>query len=662
LDVAPQEEVAAITGKSRRITPTSISDIAPDAKTMKSIRSFAEEHPFREQDKWTDAELQEYKDDVYEFATAAGMSDLHADLEVSKATGAWKSEKGLPLDNNHQLKVKKTEQANHAKPVVADVGLGDRKKRKRELLDESLKFSNFAKKSEQSPPSVDAISLETRSDDRDSIREAKRRRKSEKKARRRARKRAKELGLSAASESKPLNSKPHHGEGKEPALLKKKPSIGGADSKPTSSGTRPTAAEHITLPLPSKKAPKASQPILQSPQSYYAHEKTASPKNITRDNISISTTDEQSVGLALKKKRREKVEKKKLKKKAKLGPKTSEYFGKSKPSGLPFSTTLKDDIESTPITKHVVGTKPQCNYGEEMRQLQVATKLEAKAAKAGRGVHPNRFKNMAEEAKQAVKNAPVLVKEVSTEKKCQKASSKMKTEPEAVEKKKNNRNRKRHRNKNRLLEKQSGENGDSGNVAIQDEDEIGRLPSKKGRDISRKLNAIEGPDKAQDADLTAPKESIMQHENSGDPIGDQIVSKSATATGDHGVRSNKRRGRRRKSKSKKGGLEMPDVGESAVAEPAAADPDVLLESVERSELSVKKKRKHSKSKSREENIESGEVGGSAAVNPLIELADTNSKKSKEGRRGLAHKRVVSVDAMDLDIRPSNQSSKAHHSQ
>jgi hypothetical protein len=610
---------------------------------MNMVKSFAAEHLFREKDDWTEAELQEYKDDVYGFATAAGMSHLQADLEVKKATGAWLSEQGIPLDSTSPRKNK------------------NGKKRKREVVVENPISSKSARGSQQSPHSEDAVSIETRSDDRESVREAQRRKKSEKRARRRARKHAKEDGLSAVSEPKLSSSPVHHSEKNVLALSKSKKPSKPAKSKPQAAQTsRKAEADISVIHPPEKHVPEVQKPKLQSSQSYYIEEEI-SPllKDNVGVNVFLSTTDEKLIGDALKKKRREKVEKKKLKKKAKSGPKKSEYFAKPKSSGLPFSTTLKDDIEPSPGATEVDGAEIQRNYGDEMEQLQVATKLLAKATKAGHGVNPDRIKKMAEEAKRAVKNAPVLIKDIPTE---SVAPSKTKVEP-VVENKKKNRNHKRHRNKNRLTEQLSGGDAHQGKATSEDADELGDLPTKKeGQDQCRKSKLDGIADKSQDTHLAIPEKSIMEQESSGNPFGDQSVSQSAPDSRDSNGRPTKRRDRGRKAKSKKEASKMPDAGESFIAEPLTADPDVPLQSIEPIELSGGKKRKHSKSKNEKENVELEAIGDSAAVEPLTELADTNSKNSKKGRHGHTHKRATGVDAMDLDTRPSNQSSKVHHSQ
>jgi hypothetical protein len=664
LDVAPPEEVKKLTGKNRRSSDP-FSDIMPDKQTTKNVGSFAKDHPFRKQQAWTKAELQEYMDDVYEFATAAGMSEFHAGLEVQKATGAWKLQKGLPLDNEDELeaerkeRVKNLESSVHfghhklhlAKDKLREEGHSKHKKRKRDP--EGSQSSNPARGAPQSERSEDVRSIETKSEDCDSFREAKRRKKAEKKARRRARRQAKESALSVSSEEKPSGSKTHYAEEVESAVSQTTGLSTTPESKKQSPQNRLTGED----PLPIKqKGTQAEKPKLQSSQSYYAEEERTSPlTTAARDDISVSTADEKSVGLALKKKRREKVEKKKLKKKAKLGPKTSEHFAKSKPSGLPFSTILKDNITPPLRTKNAEAPRSQSNYGEKMEQLQMT--------KARRGGHPDRIKKMAEEARQAVKNAPVLVKDASM-KKGLKVSSKTNTEPEVVEKKKKNRNHKRHRNKNRLAEQPSGENEESSNVVNPDEDEAVDFPPKKKKHHGRsqKYDGDGDPGKEQDLDLTAPTRPITERENSGDPSHGQFVSVSAEVVREGGDRPSKRRDRGRKPKSKKEDLDMPDVSDSVVVEPVITVSDVVLESIEPDELSSKKKRKRSKSKSKERKIELGDIDELADVEPLTELADTNSKNSKKGRRGHGQKRALSVDAMDLDIRQSNQSSKVHHSQ
>jgi hypothetical protein len=587
LDITPPEAVMEFIGKTRLATPQplsnttpgaqktkhakifaevqTLSDIAPDVQRAKRVKIFAEDHPFREQDRWTEDELEEYKDDVHGFAKAAGFSDLHADLEVGKAMGAWKIERGISLP----------------------------------LPDESAL-------------------LRATSSGRESVKESKKRRKAEKKARRKLNKREKESSryYSAVPES---------------------------------------TMQISSIPLALK------QPKLQSSQSYYVKQATtaSSPKKSSRSDVSLSTEDEKSVGHALKQKRMKKAEKKKLRKKAKLGPKKSEYF----------SNNLRDDPAPSAKPKDADIPKDQLEHREQRRQLKEPKKLLANAAHKGHGAHLDPANQMAQEAKKAVTKAPLLVKEVSTKKKEHEAATKMPTEPELVEKKRKNRNHKRNRNKNRLPEELSGKETPA-SVAIQAEEEMSDLPPKKKvRDESQKSNSAGEAGKVRTSNLASSKPSIVEYEESRDPSSSQqtfsqLGSGAGDGAGDGTGRPSKRRdrGRGRKPKSKNEDLEMPNPRELAVGEAAIPGSDYLMKSIETNEPSSKKKRKRSKSKSRDENVESSEVGGAADIEPLTELTDTNSKKWKEKVLGPAKRRARSVDAMEVDSRPSNQSSKVHHSQ
>jgi hypothetical protein len=569
LDIAPPEAVMEFIGKSRLITPQplstttsgaqgakrakifaevqTLSDIAPDVQRAKRVKIFAEDHPVREQIRWTEDELQEYKDDIHGFAKAAGFSDLHADLEVGKAMGAWKIERGISLLL-----------PNETAPLGATSGGGE------------------------------------------SAQEAKKRRKAEKKARRKLNKREKE-------------------------------------SSHYSSAVPESTIQSSSIPLTLK------QPKLQSSKSYYGKEAPvpSAPKKLSRSNMSLSTEDEKSVGLALKAKRMKKVEKKKLRKKARLGPKKSEYF----------SSNTRDDPAPHTKPKDVDVPKGQRDHGEKRKPPKESKKLLVKTA---------------HEPKKAVKKAPILAKEVSTEQENQKVATKNPTEPELVEKKKKNRKRKRKRNKNRLPEEPSDEKENLAGVAIQTEGEMSNLPPKqKVRDISQKLNSADASEKVRKSNLAPSKHSIVEYEGSGDPSNIQQTFSQLNSGAGHGtgrLSKCRDRGRGRKPKSNEKNLERPDTGELAVGETTIPASDYLIESIETNEPlpSSKKKRKRNKSKNRDENVESSEVGEAAAVEPLAELADTNSKK--EGRLGHAKKRTRSADATDIASRSSNQSSKVHHSQ
>jgi hypothetical protein len=578
LQIAPPEAVMELTGKTRRISPQalskvasdsqrtkhakifaeveSLSDIAPDAQRTKRVKRFAEDHPFRVQKKWIDDELQEYKDDIYEFAKAAGFSDLQADVEVGKAVGAWKIERGITLP---------------------------------------------------SQPLMETTTDETKSDRGESVKEFKRRRKAEKKARRRL------------------------------ARIEKQ------SSRSTSFSVSETKTQS------SRNVLTLDGPKLQTSQTYYVKQPTttSTSKNSTRDNVSLSTTDEKSVGLALKEKRRKKAEKKRLRKKAKLGPKKSEYF----------PTTPRADPAPSPKSTDVEAPNVQPSRQEEKRRLKEAKKLLAKVADEGHGAHLDRVKQMAQEAKQAVQKALLLVKEVSAEEQEQKDLSKTTAEPESIEKKKKNRNHKRHRNKNRLVDEQSVNNVTTGSVVVANE-ALDMPPKKRSHDGSQKSSLAEDAVKGHRPGSTSAKTSAVKHEDNSQKIFSQSAPDAAGGIG----RPNKRRdrGRGRKPKSKNGDSEMRDAGEPAIAEAAIPASEYLLESIETIEPSSQKKRKQSKAKAGEGNIDSADVGEAAAVEPLTELPDTNVKPG--GRIRYSEKRATSADAMVVDIRPSNQSSKVHHSQ
>ena len=56
----------------------------------------------------------------------------------------------------------------------------------------------------------------------------------------------------------------------------------------------------------------------------------------------------------------------------------------------------------------------------------------------------------------------------------------------------------------------------------------------------------------------------------------------------------------------------------------------------------------------------GEQAETAVVDPLAEVVDTNAQKEK--RLGNSKKRARDTDALDAEVRLTNQSSKVHHSQ
>jgi hypothetical protein len=570
LHTVPPEAIKDLMGKIRPISPQfawkiatesqltkhakifgeveSLSDIAPDTQRTKRVKVFAEGHPFRELKKWTDEELQEYKDDVREFAKAAGLSYLQANVEVGKAVGAWKIEKCITLPS--QL-------------------------------------------------SMEATNNETKSDGEESMKEFKRRRKAEKKARRRLvriEKQSSRSTSSARSESKALTSQ---------ELL----NLGYLKFQPSQT----SCIKHGTA--------------------------ASNPKTATQDSLSLPTTDEKSIGLTLKEKRRSKVDKKKLRKKAKLGPKKSGYF----------PTAPKDGMVP-PRPKNAEPPKIQASFHEETRELKKVKLQLAKAADGEHGAHLDGLKQMAQEAKKAVKKAPLFVKEVSVDQKTQKDTSKTSSEILPVQKKKKNRNHKRHRNRNRLADEHDS-------MAIEDK-ASGLPPTKRFQGRSQMSNVAGDAEREAKPDFVSFKTSIVGPAKNSQ----QLFFQSAPDAADDVGRPSKRRdrGRGRKPRTKNEDLEMSNNGQSAVAEPAISASDDLFGFIETNELSSQKKRKRNKSKGAEGNVPVEKVEEAAAIEPLAELHDTNAKLERRIR--YAEARAMSADAREVQAHPSAQSSKVRHSQ
>jgi hypothetical protein len=568
----------------------SISALAPDVQRAKRVKIFAEDHPFRARDRWTEDDVQEYKDDVFGFAKAAGFSDVHAELEVGKAMGAWKIERGMPLP-----------------------------------LPEDTRF------------------VETQTNENESVEEYKRRRKAAKKERRRLARLGKQ------------NSR---------------------NTSVVSENTSQSSQFHVKL----------EHPTFQSAESYYANTSgTGQARKNSRDSdMSLSRADEKSIGLALKKKK--KAEKKRLKKLAKLGPKKSEYFPKSTStsSAVPTLPPRTDDAE---LSKTLLAYQERRRLKEEKKRARAArevpdsqplapkikvvelpkhslallekrqlanAKEQSKAAHPGKGRLPDQLQRMALQAKYAVMKAPLLVMEGATQNRGLQASYKATTEPEQIVKKnKTGKIRSRKRNKNRLADEASGDHEAPGGTQTQDE-------TTKLQPL--KSTVAEDADQGQGAELTFPKKSIGKHQNGEDLSRAQEMPSPVVPDVDDSGRPTKRRNREGKSNTGNQDLEMTESSRPFVAETAIPTSDHLLESIETNDPSSKKKRKRSKSKAGEDLFNPTEEGKAAAVDPLTERADTNSSKQQERRLEHAKKRARSADATEIEARPSNQSSKVHHSQ
>jgi hypothetical protein len=384
--------------------------------------------------------------------------------------------------------------------------------------------------------------------------------------------------------------------------------------------------------LSSQIHPKQSNP--QNPQPYHYLKQAAAafaPKTRPRNELSLLTADEMIVGLALKTKRLRKGEEK-LRKKAKLGPKKSEYFSKSDSKASPVSNDAQDELAPPLQPKNVEPPKVQRDKQEERRYLKKAKKQLGKPAQNELGASPDPIQQIAREAKKAINRAPLLANEASVEKKGATVVA-TPSEPETVEKKNTARNherkRNRKRNKNRLPEDDSGQKEVSGSG----EDRTSDLPPRKrSHDESQKTNI---------------EKKLLQHNpNTGD------------GTGQPAKRERGDRGRGRKRKNKNEDLEVSNARKPEL--PALPASDHLLASIEINQAPSEKKRKRSKSGAGEENIEMVETGETAVVDPLAELVDINVQK--ERRPGHSKNRARSADALDAEVHLSNQSSKVHHSQ
>ncbi len=546
LDIAPPEAVMKLTGKSRRAKPRTLPDsklpdsiVEPTSRTswmppeflsidaandqkINRVKIFTEQHSFGAQENWTEDDIQEYKDDVYGFAKAAGFSNLHAQLEVGKAMGAWKGKRGIPV-----------------------------------LLPEDSKGEKLAK-------------------------EAREKKKAQKKARRKLNRMEKLSSRNSAAipELKMPSSQNH--------------------SKP--SKTQSAQTYHYL-----KQAAAAFAPKIPSP-----------------NDLSLSTADEKSVGLALKTRRLKKGEEK-LRKKAKLGPKKSEYFSKSDSKASPVSTDDQDELAPPPKPKNVEPPKVRRDKQEERRYLKNAKKQLEKPAQKELGASPDPIQQIAQEAKKAINKAPPLANEASVAKKVGTVLT-TPAEPESVEKKNTGRNheRKRKRNKNRLSENDSGKEVASGSM----------MGGDRKMDMSRKKRSH---DEFQKPNI---EKNLPQHNPN---------------TGDGTKRERGDRGRGRTRKNKHEDLEATNAREPKLSPIPASNH--LLESIETNQVPSKKKRKRSKSGAGEVNIETGELGEKAIVDPLAEVVNINAQRLSHSK-----KRARDAVALDAEVRLSNQSSKVHHSQ
>lgn len=66
-----------------------------------SVEDFAREHPFWSDGVLEEDEVAEFKEDVFEFGTAAGLSASVAAVVIMRAMGEWKSKRGIKVMSSH---------------------------------------------------------------------------------------------------------------------------------------------------------------------------------------------------------------------------------------------------------------------------------------------------------------------------------------------------------------------------------------------------------------------------------------------------------------------------------------------------------------------------------------------------------------------------------
>jgi hypothetical protein len=609
LQAAPPEAVMELTGKTRRVTSQAssgsssdlkktkrpkifaeveaLSDIAADTKRIKRVKLFAEDHPFRHKDMWTGDELQEYEDDVYEFAKAAGFSDVQAGVEVGKAVGVWKTERGIKLPSELFMDTP----SEIKPPIPGKLSKEDKERRKAEKKARRKLKRDAGQSSRASSSAISQTQIQESAPTPGKLsKEDKARRKAEKKARHK-------LSRNAAQSSRATSS--------------------------AISETKVSELQNIQT---------LKGPNLQSSQSYYVAEERlgSAAETSSRDELALSAADEKSVGFALKEKRKEKAEKRRLRKMAKLGPKKSEYFSNAVSDPAPKPKNVGDSMSRQ----------------QEKKQIKEAKQLSAKKEKD----EQDQIKQMAREAKQAVNKAPVLVKQTPAKTKEQDVPATTTIEPELAKNEKKTRRQKKNRNKNKLPEDQPGHHETSSVIVEGNESES--MQKKRRHDGSPTSNLAHNTGKEGKIALSSFKKLVV--ENGASFSSQRAFSQSGpdAATETHRPAKPRDQGKR-ELKAKNEGLKMPHASEATIAKPVIPASDHLFESIETNETASQRKRKRRKAKS-------GEVSMIANVAALTEV--TNSQELHEDRPHNHKRRALSADALVAAARPSVQSSKVHHSQ
>lgn len=677
------------------------------------VQDFARTHPFWDKRKgsWEADDMKEFASDVYTFSGEAGLSDNLAKVQAVRSIITWNKAKGIPKerqmafgdllsDNEIDPALIAVERARHLVELTSagmsyqSAGSTSPLKRKRRSTGVTVRLDDSTKLFEQ-------LSMEA-------LNEAKRQRKAEKKARQKA---AKLEKIKREEDEKQRRLE------KRVTAVKDIPKPVLHSSQDWYKGTEVDEPTREVVDAASNSLVEGGEPKISVKQRKKAKkEKQAREKAAILAANPDAAPETMRSGAALREMEREnkrlKKQKKLEKKRAKLGPETSSHFAKpGSPAGpsnsadQPATTVIDVDpapqaspSNAGPVEISISDPKPPVPAistnlapqpsAEEIKARQAARKerrkknRKAREAKAQQAPLPTSgpaqiiaavtaptistpakipVKDLAEEAREAsLKAAEVAEKMAENNEKLKETLA-----APATEKMAKKRERHRKRNKNRLSGVQSAADGNGPMAADVDVDvdpnqgiPASIVPESEGLpgDLSPESAPLEEPQNF-DGEEAVIRDGAKVKEKKERKPGPNRKPKEVTseAPADEAV-----------DLQNQFSTEVPDGSEPAQ--------DSIEEPIE---LAQKKRHRDRGRKSKvnlhgsnEEAIEepsrsSGQLDEEQNTSqPLSELADTNSKKPKGGRRDRGRKRNSEATALDVDpesLEQRERHSKDHHS-
>jgi hypothetical protein len=587
-----------------------------------SVQDFAREHPFWTKTDWEDEDKSEFEDDVHDFATAAGMKPHQAQVEVMRALGAWKTERGLPL-------AVATNSDDH-KEIDTDMDLASDAP--------VIRISGKKRKRVENPAGNVPAPVTSVENDLDAESERKRQRKEKKKARRKA-----------EIEQKKLRTVT----GTVPRTTVSDRKLNLLSSQDWYSNS--TAKEAIP-PSQSKATPV---PVVKV---------SSTPKAFTPTTTKAPVARVSGVGPSAKRRR-----------KAKRGPVTSDYFPGA---AAAIQAQLAEIVaETAPLTEPSTEALVVAEYepSDAVKQMAQAAREAVENALKTAENQQKRKKRRNKNKLPADQVGVVATAKTETIESGQAEKTELKTGEPLTKSQ-----RKRRNKKDKMKASEAPPSANTKVIfksdLLQAESNLADVIEKPGNGTSKNNRRDRGKKaKSQRVDASAPiSMDVVANVNATQPKPHELPTKQGadqdvalkSKDEDIGVAQTKldeprkKRSRPpRKSKAdylqEQGAAAQQNEVESATATSGYKSsipemPEVEPKSVDvpKSELTKKKRRQRKNSEDKQEDMEKA-----IPDEALTELADTNSeKKNKKNKKTFRRK---SVNAMDLDTQPAEESKVSH---